>query len=96
MQSSVIILSQLRVREINSRRALKEVEDLGCITQLDWLLARGDRTVIKHADTFDSELDSQFNKDFAERLADTIYREALNNNQLPCATREERNKQRSS
>lgn len=92
---SVILRAQLKVRELNSKRALDEFGEIEDITQLDWLVARGDRHVLRNVGMYDETTeDSDYNDKLSTQIANDVYECAIEQNNLPCLTREERRNER--
>lgn len=104
IRTLVLLRTQQIVRDLNTSRAFEDPEfELSDITELDWVLARGDRAVSKAASTLDYDKGcfgrsstgaKQYNQRVAEKIADDTYREARSKSQLPCLSRFIRSKER--
>lgn len=90
----VILRAQARVREINTERALLEIKELTDITQLDWLMARGDRRVLESEGMFDTtdNCNTTYNSQLTERIAEEVYLFSIENKSVPCLPRGVRHK----
>lgn len=92
IRTEVILRAQQKVRAINTARALDEFEGITDITEIDWLLAHGDRTILKASETFDYTVSGgpDYNERLTVILANAAYDDSIERNNLPCLTREER------
>lgn len=86
----VVLKAQLDARQANALRALEDFDSIDDVTQLDHLLARTDRSVMRSAHAF-TETDTVYNAKLTNILANEAYTYAIEHSQVPCLTREERN-----
>jgi len=91
----VILLAQSKARNVNTLRALNEFEEMTDITELDHLLARGDRLIATRAITFSDESDAaNYNERLTLALAEEAYAYAVEAGSVPCLSRTERMERR--